>query len=55
MSQPFPASNRPSTRIDVPVADASCPVAYNRANAAPRDVAGVRELRGPRERREVTC
>ena len=54
MNQPFPASNSPSTRIGVPVADASFPVAYDRANAAPRDGAGVRELRGAPERREVS-
>ena len=54
MNQPFPASNRPSMRIDVPVADASSPVVYDRANGAPRDGAGVRELRGSPERREVT-
>ena len=41
-------------RIGVPVADASSPAAYGRANAAPRDGAGVRELRGSPERREVS-
>jgi len=54
MNQPFSPSKRASTRIDAPVADASSQVAYDRANAAPRDVAGVRELRGSPERREVT-
>ena len=54
MNQPFPASTPPSTRIGVPVAAASSPVAYDRAKGAPSDVAAARELRGSPERREVS-
>jgi hypothetical protein len=54
MNQPFSASKLASTHFDALVVDASYPAAYDRASAAPSAVAGVRELRGSPEGREVT-